>query len=66
MACKSDTFSATRKVQQVRLQHPVLNHMAQDTKKEGSTTVPVVTSVPDKAVMGFSTPPISCKKSRER
>ena len=70
MAYKPGTSSASRKEleRQVRLHHPVPNHVTCDDKKEGlaDSLVPVVASSPDRAVLGFSTPPISTKKSRER
>lgn len=52
---------------QVKLQHPLLNHMASDSNKEGvvDSLVPVVTSLPEKALLGFSNPGEK-KKSRER
>lgn len=67
---KLGTLSATRKElgQQVRLQHPVLNDVSCDGKNKqlADSVVPVVTSVTDKTVKGFSTPPVNTKKSRER
>lgn len=63
------TSRASRKEleRQVRRHHPVPNHVTCDDKKEGlaDSLVPVVASSPDRAVLGFSTPPISTKKSRE-
>lgn len=53
---------------QVKLKHPVVNHVSCDAgKKESSadSAVPVVTPMTEKTVIGFSTPPVSTKKSRE-
>lgn len=51
---------------QVNLQHPLLNHMASDNQ-EGvlDPFAPVVTSLSEKAMLGFSMP-VEKKKSRER
>jgi len=53
---------------QVERQHPLLNHKANGIKKEGvlDSIVPVITSLSEKAVVGFSTPPVDKSKSRER
>lgn len=53
---------------QVKLKHPLLNHAANGIKKEGvvDSLVPVVTSLSEKTVLGFSTPPVDASKSRER
>ncbi|CAH3021010.1 unnamed protein product [Porites evermanni] len=56
-----NTFRAGRK--EVKLLHPVQNHVSLDAKK--AEAAPVVTSVQDKPVIGFSTPPVNNKKSRE-
>lgn len=66
MVAKLGIFSTPRKdlQLQVKLQHPVLNGI----KKEGAVDshVPVVTSLSEKTVVGFSTPPVDKSKSRER
>lgn len=49
---------------EIKLLHPVQNHVSLDAKK--AEAAPVVTSVQDKPVIGFSTPPVNNKKSRER
>lgn len=56
-----DTSRVGRK--EVKLLYPVQNHVSLDTKK--AEAAPVVTSVQDKPVIGFSTPPVNNKKSRE-
>lgn len=66
MVDKLGIFSTPRRdlELQVKLQHPVLNGI----KKEGvvDSLVPVVTSLSEKTVVGFSTPPVDKSKSRER
>lgn len=52
---------------QVKLQHPLLNHVASDSNKDGvvDSLVPVVTSLSEKTMLGFPNPG-EIKKSRER
>jgi len=70
MVDKLGIFSTPRKdlELQVKLQHPLLNHTANGIKKEGvvDSHVPVVTSLSEKTVVGFSTPPVDKSKLRER
>jgi len=70
MVDKLGIFSTSRRdlELQVKLQHPLLNHTANGIKKEQvvDSLLPVVTSLSEKAVVGFSTPAVDKSKSRER
>ena len=70
MVDKLGVFSTPRRdlEPQVKLQHPLLNPTANGIKKEGvvDSLAPVVTSLSEKTVVGFSTPPVDKSKSRER
>ena len=62
----SNTSREEREMQ-VKLPHLSLNHTASDISKGGvvDSRLPVVTSLSEKAMLGFSTP-VEKKKSRER
>ena len=70
MVYKSGNCNTPRKdlEPQVKLQHPFLNNMASDNRKEEvvDSFAPLVTPLSEKALLGFSTPPTDKKKSRER
>jgi len=70
MVDKLDIFSTPRRdlELQVECQHPLLNHTANGIRKEGvvDSLVPVITSLSEKAVVGFSTPLVDKSKSSGR
>jgi len=68
MVDKLGIFSTSRRDLELQVKHPLLNHTANGIKKEQvvDSLLPVVTSLSEKAVVGFSTPAVDKSKSRER